>query len=129
MSRARRSALARASSGDLDKRLADLQKSIDILLQTAERLEGVPPEEVAQLGLDDRKARAHAMSDAFLAIEDLENAKPQVLNANFESRRPELHQATDRLAKDLSELQDTVAFIAASAAAVGVVADVVSLIG
>src|SRR5262245_45282994 len=64
-----------ASSDDLAKRLAELQKSIEILLQTVERLETIPPGELAQLDLDKRKARVHAMSDAFLAIEDLENAK------------------------------------------------------
>jgi len=116
------------STDNLDTRLAELQKSIDTLHRTVERLEAIPVDEVARLDLDARKARAHAMSDAFLAIEDLENAKLQVLNDDFESQREELHQATNRLAKDLEKLQDTVAFIGAAASAVGIVADVVSLI-
>ena len=50
------------------------------------------------------------------------------LNASFESRRPELARAPSHLADDLDNRQDTVAFIAAGASAVGIIADLVSVI-
>ena len=112
----------------LQARLAEIQASIDVLLRTIERLDSVPPAEVARLSLDDRKARAHAQSDAFLAIEDLENAKLKTLNDAFEAKRPQLEQATVGLANDLARLQDTVAFIGAAASAIGIIADVAALI-
>lgn len=117
-----------APAAVLGERLAEIQASIDALLATANRLERVPPPEVAQLDLDARRRRAHALSDAFLAIEELENAKLRVLNEAFESRREELHAATRRLADDLSRIEGTVAFIDAAASAIGIVANVLSLV-
>lgn len=112
----------------LQARLAEIQRSIDVLLQTIERLDAMPPTEVARLSLDDRRKRAHAQSDAFLAIEDLENAKLKTLNDAFEAKRPQLEQATARLADDLARLQDIVAFIQVAASAIGIIADVAALI-
>lgn len=119
---------ASPAAPSLQARLAEIQRSIDVLLQTIERLDAIPPAEVARLSLDDRKKRAHAMSDAFLAIEDLENAKLTTLNDAFEAKRPQLERATVRLAGDLAHLQDIVAFIQVAASAIGIIADVAALI-
>lgn len=108
--------------------IAELDRAIEVVSDVIERLKRMTADDVAALALADRQARAHALSDARLAIEDLENAKLVVLNAAFESRRPELARATSQLADDLSRLQDTVAFIAAAASAVGIIADIVSVV-
>jgi hypothetical protein len=111
----------------LGERLAEMQASIDALLAATHRLQSVPAAEVAALDLDARRRRAHALADAFLAIEELENAKLRALNEAFESRREELHAATRRLAGDLARIEGTVAFIDAAASAIGIVANVLSL--
>jgi hypothetical protein len=113
----------------VQERLAEIEHSIEVIQKTLDRLQNMTPEAVAALTLDARKARAHAQSDAFLAIEDLENARLQVLNAEFESRRPSLKWATGKLEDDLNKLQDTVEFINAAASAIGIVTDIVSVIG
>jgi hypothetical protein len=123
-----RGAAAARASDHLAARLAEIEASIDALNRTIERLEAVPIEEVKALALADRQARAHAMSDAFLAIEDLENAKLQALNAAFEAQRPKLQQATADLGRDLGQLTDAVEFIRAAASAVGIIADIAKVI-
>jgi len=109
-------------------RIAEMDRAIEVVSGAVERLKAMSADDVAALALADRQARAHALSDARLAIEDLENAKLAALNDAFESRRGELTRATSRLADDLNRLQDTVAFIGAAASAIGIIADIVSVV-
>ena len=118
-----------AKPDPLKVRLQEIEHSIDVIQKTLQRIQDMKPEDVAALPLETRKARAHAQSDAFLAIEDLENAKLEALNDEFESRRPGLKWATGKLEEDLNKLKDTVEFITAAAGAIGIVTDIVSVIG
>jgi hypothetical protein len=117
-----------AATAELDARIDAIEDSIAVLRRAIDTLESMPRERVSALQEAERRARVHAISDAFLAIDDLENAKLQALNAAFEERRPQLHAATRALGQQLDELQDAVAIIGAAAAAVGIVADVISVL-
>jgi hypothetical protein len=125
---AARRSRAQPSLDAMAERLAEIDGSIDALRRTVARLKAMPADGVAALPLVERQARARTLSNANLAIEDLENAKLAVLNDAFEARRPELALATSQLAGALAQLQDVVAFIGAAAAAVGIIADVASVL-
>ena len=122
-----RGAPADAGAAALADALTQIDDSIDVLSKVVARLTAMSQTQVSALALADRQARARAISNAGLAIEDLENAKLAALNEAFEARRPELARATSKLAGDLAQLQDVVAFIGAAAAAVGIVADIAAI--
>jgi hypothetical protein len=132
----RRTGVARTRAGarsrtldDLDARLAPLRESIAVLERAIGTLEGMPPSEVDALPIEAQQQRARAIGEALLSVQRLRNAQLRTLNDAFDAHARGLDGATRRLATTLRSLQQGADFVAAAAAAIAVVANLVIAIG
>ena len=124
-----RSRGAAAPRDDLDARLAKLRASIAVLEQAVDALERMPKADVDALPIDARQQRARAIGDALLSVQRLRNAQLRALNEAFEARARKLEVATQRLATTLGSLREGSDFVAAAAAAIAAIANLVLTTG
>lgn len=105
------------------------QETLDSLRATRRRLYAIPELDLNAMSLDDQVKYGDTLHQNGLAILELEAAKLKDVNDRFKEKEEELKNAAAKLESDTAELTDAVKIIRVASEGIGLVTNIVKLLG
>ena len=104
-------------------------ETLDSLRVTRRRLYAIPESELNAMSLDDQVKYGDTLHQTGLAILKLEAAKLKGVNDKFKEKEKELTTAAAKIESDTAVLTDIVKFIRVANEGIGLVTNIIKLLG
>ena len=109
---------------------ADLyQETLDSLRATRRKLYAIPESDLDAMSPDDQVEYGDTLHQYGLAILDLEAAELKEVNDQFKEKEEELKNAAAKLESDTAELTDSVKTIRVASEGIGLITNIIKLLG
>lgn len=105
------------------------QETLDSLRATRRKLYAIPESELSAMSLDDQVKYGDSLHKNGLAILKLEAARLKGVNDQFKEKEEDLKDAAAKLESDTAALTDAVKVVRVASEGIGLVTNIIKLLG